>query len=235
MPKFFLIIAALLIAFQHSALADDPYAECESYPNVPVHVTPRFDAPAYDYSQGIADITMLSSDAHHTIREALTLGLTRYEPMLEISVPIKGVQLPSGLACAHVDHVDVTLGYKDVTVFVAYEIPQGSCGFGQVMAHEQKHINVNMQILQEYTPRIEAELSDYLRMNGVFREQDIDYATAVLKEKLQTIIDSIVMEMSTDNIRRQQNVDTPAEYARVAASCNGQLHGVVAQFMQRKR
>jgi hypothetical protein len=222
----------------HHRLADqaeeDAYAACDSYPDVPVNVTPRFDAPVYDYATGIAEITALSADAHHTIREGLTLGLTRYEPMLEMQVPVKGVQLPDGLACAHVEHVDVTVGYKDVTVYVASEIPQGSCGFDQVMAHEQKHIDVNKQILAEYAPRIEAELGAYLKQNGVFRELDPDYATGILREKLQGIINSIMEEMSAENQKRQQGIDTVAEYNRVSASCNGQLRGISARFLRQR-
>src|SRR5262249_24870310 len=113
-----------------SAFADDDmYAECDSYRDVPVHVTARFDQPVYDFSASIGNITELSKDTHHSIQESLTLGLTRYEPMLQVSVPVRGVQLPDGLACVHVDHVDVTFGYRNVRVYVAREFPQGSCGF----------------------------------------------------------------------------------------------------------
>jgi hypothetical protein len=64
----------------------------------------------------------------------------------------------------------------------------------------------------------------------VFRELNQDYATAVLKEKLQTILDGIAREMTEENQQRQREVDTVAEYDRVSASCNGQLRGVASRF-----
>jgi len=229
MPKFFLILGWLFLFAAHPALAEDAYSECDSYPDVPVNITPRFDEPSYDYSASIADITALASDAHHTIHEGMTLGLTRYEPVLEFRVPVKGVRLPDGLACAHVDHVDVTVGYRNVTVYVANEIPQGTCGFDEVMGHEMKHIAVNRQLLDEYAPRISAELAAYLKQNGVFREVDGDYAVAVLHEKLQSIIRNIVTDMTTENQARQHDVDTPAEYRRVSMSCNGQIRAIASR------
>jgi len=224
----FCSLCLALISRACPAHADD----CPSYPDVPINVVTQFDQPVYDYSQDIAALQRLSGDERHTIHESLTLGLTRYDPVMEFHVPIRAEQLANGLACGFVDHVDVTIGYKDVTVFIASEIPQDSCGFDQVMAHEQKHIDVNRQILAEYAPRIEGELKDYLRLNGVFKELHPDYALSLLQDRLQVILNGIIADMMTENQRRQQMVDSRAEYARVSASCNGQLRGIAARFIQ---
>lgn len=89
-------------------------AECASYPTVPVNVNPVFEEPRYDYSVDIPTLQTLSQDPQHTVHgshHGLTLGLTRYEPVLEFRVPIRKISFPDGLNCAHVDHVDVTIGY----------------------------------------------------------------------------------------------------------------------------
>lgn len=237
MPAFFLAVFLLLSALSNPSLADDRsdiLAACGVNAEIPVHVTPRFDAPAYDYSKSIRAITAAAADSHHSIHENLTLGLTQYEPILSIHAPVREVQSSDGLACAHIEHLDVSVGYQHVTVSIAREIPQGSCGFNEVMAHEQKHISVNMQILQEYTPRIEAELGDYVRQNGNFQETNADYALKLLHEKLQDIIESIMKDMTAENQERQQAVDTPAEYARISAACNGQLRFAAADARRKK-
>jgi hypothetical protein len=231
MPKFFLLFLLSVLFFSPSAHAEeDMYTECDSYRDVPVHVTPRFDEPVFDFTASIGDIMALSRDLHHSIQESLTLGLTRYEPMLELQVPVRGVKLPNGLACVHVDHVDVTFGYQNVKVYVAREFPQGSCGFNEVLAHEQKHINVNKKILNMYAPRIAQELGDYLKLNGVFRELDEDYAMGILHEKLQSVINGIVKDLNKENTYRQRDVDTYFEYQRVSESCNGEVQRVTSKY-----
>jgi hypothetical protein len=232
MRSFWLLLLSLALAYPGSRAFAQDVVECPSYPDVPINITTQFDDPTFDYSQNIAAIQRLSSDTSHSIKEGLTLGLTRYDPVLEFRVPIREVSLASGLSCAFVDHVDVTIGYKNVAVFIASEIPEDSCGFNQVLAHEQKHINVNKQILAEYTPRIERELKEYLRLNGVFREQTHDYALSILQGKLHEILNGIIADMTQENMRRQQMIDTRAEYARVSASCGGQLSNIAARFLQ---
>jgi hypothetical protein len=234
MRLLFLVLLSLLCV-ETSASAQDEEKECESYRDIPVTITPRFDEPTYDYSTDLTELQRLAKDPIHNVHgthKGLTLGLTRYEPLLEFRIPVKGVKFSNGLACAHVDNVDVSFGYKNVVVYVPREVPQGSCGFNQVMAHEQKHIDVNQQILAEYTPLIKEKLAAFLKANGVFREQDPDYALSLLKEKLQSIINEMGAQMTEDNVRRQQLVDSPEEYRRVSASCNGQLSVISQHYMQ---
>jgi hypothetical protein len=212
---------------------DQAEAICESYPTVPVKVTPVFEEPRYDYTVDIATLQGLAQDATHAVHgghRGLTLGLTRYNPVLQFRVPIQTVKFPNSEGCARVNHVEVTIGYRDVVVFIPKEVPQGSCGFEQVMIHEQKHIAVNQAILDEYVPLIETRLRDYLRFNGVFREPNPQYAVDLLNQKLKTILDTMSQQITNENRQRQELVDSPEEYRRVSATCNGQLTHAAQQF-----
>jgi hypothetical protein len=209
--------------------------ECDSWPDVPVNITPRFDDPQYEYTIDIRTLQALSGDVTHTVHGShgeLALGLTRYEPILEFSVSVKGVQMSNGLACAHVDKVDVTIGYRNVTVYVPHEVAEGSCGFQQVMTHEQKHIAVNRAILAEYQPILEKKLKDYLRLNGVFKEENPEYAENLLHQHLQSILSDISSQISLENQRRQRDVDNPQEYAKVGGSCQGELRTIGMQYLR---
>jgi hypothetical protein len=225
----FLLFMALGFS-PHQSFAQD--APCPSYPDVPIAISAHFDSPVYDHSQDIDHILSLANDARHSIHEGLTLGVTRYNPFIEFRIALEEVTRNDKFECAYVHHVDVDFGYKDVVVYIASEIPEDSCGFNEIMAHEQKHIDVNKAILDEYAPRIERELKDYLKMNGVFKQVKEDYARAVMHEKLQQLLNNIAEEMGSDNQRRQQAIDTRAEYERVSADCGGQLRGVAARFLQ---
>jgi len=216
-------------------LSTPAFAEqgCDSYPDIPVNITPVFDEPIYDFTADISDIQGLLGDMRHSIQEnhdRLPLGVTHYQPIMEFHMPVTVTTFPDGLSCARVERADVLVGYKNVTVYIANEIPEGSCGFDQIMGHEQKHIRVNRQILQEYMPIIEGRLKDYLRIHGVFREENSDYAVSLLREKLQEILNGLGQQMTEDNRRRQHLIDSTEEYVRLTASCNRQLAVVAANF-----
>lgn len=237
MKQIYIILASCLLFAVSPCMAEDAietYNACMSNPDIAVHVTPRFDAPSYDFHVGIGDIVAMSSDMHHAIHEGLTLGLTRYEPVIAINAPIVGVRRSDGTSCTHVEHVDVSVGYENVVVYVARDIPQDSCGFHEIMAHEQKHINVNMRILQKYVPRIETELHAYLQTNGINKDADVELAMKDIKARLHEIVASILENVSHQNELLQQDVDSPEEYARITASCDGQLRIIARQFMHKR-
>ncbi len=231
----YLFLLLALGALPLPALAQEG---CDSYPDIAVQVTPVFEDPKYDFSTDISGIRSLLDDTQHSIQEShdrLPLGVTHYEPMMEFRLPLTVTTFPDGLSCARVQSAGVTMGYKNVTVYIAKEVPEGSCGFDQIMAHEQKHIAVNRQVLQEYMPMIEGRMKDYLRLNGVFREENPDYAVSVLREKLQEILNGLGKQMTEDNRNRQRQVDSPEEYRRLTAACNGQLANVAMHFWDTHR
>jgi hypothetical protein len=208
---------------------------CDSYPNVPVSVTPLFEEPQADFTQNLATIQQIARDPRHSLAESLALGVTRYNPVLEIHVPIEVVTPPSGLACAYVKHADVTVGYRDVVVFIASEIPRDSCGFAEIMGHEQKHIAVNRELLAKYAPLIEEKLRSYLKLYGVFRVENVDYAKSLLHDRLGAITGDLVAQMQSENVELQRQVDSPEEYARLGRVCNGELAAIAGEFRQTGR
>ena len=223
---------ALCLAFlAHPAAAQD-VSGCNSWPDVPVNLQPVFDEPKTDFSQNLAAIQLIASDRQHSIPQyhAITMGITSYRPVLEFRVPIVVQEEPDGLSCAYVQHVDVTLGYRDVTVFIASEIPQGTCAFDETMAHEQKHIAVNQNILEEFAPLIEERFKAYLKLNGVSRVQNPDYAKQLITERLKSIMDEVVDQMIAENMRRQREVDSTDEYARLSRVCNGELSSIADRY-----
>jgi len=224
------IIILCLFLLPYTASAQDQSTSCPSYPDVPVHIINRFDTPNYDYTQTIPTLMGQASDTHHSIHESIPLGLTRYRPLLSIRLTTKTMDIPEGLTCIYVEHVDVTLGYQDVIVFIANEVPPQSCGFQEVLAHEQKHIAVNQKLLEEYSPLIEARLKDYLKLNGVFREPDPQYATTLVHDGMQGILEDIMNDFHTENTRRQQRVDSHEEYQRLGLVCNGQLSAIAHRY-----
>jgi hypothetical protein len=205
---------------------------CEANSDVPVTVTPVFDEARYDYSVDINSIRGLLGDTPHSIQEnhdSLPLGVTHYEPTLEFRLPTKTVTWSNGMSCTQVESANVTIGYRNVTVYIAREVPNGSCGFAEIMAHEQKHIAVNRDVLWEYAGRIEMEMKSYLSVDNTFYEENPTYAVETLNRRLNEMLHRFGQQMIDDNSARQAQVDTLQEYQRLSETCNGQLAQIATQ------
>lgn len=229
--RFCLVLGLLGLCVASASRA----AECESYPNVPVAVTPRFDEPRYDLNIDLASLQAMAKDSRRGIPEnhqGLTLGLTHYMPVVELHVPVKTITYPDGIVCSYVERADAVIGYRDVVVYIPQEVAQGTCGFDEVMAHEQKHIAVNRAILDEFQPRIEQQLQAFLKLNSVFRQTNAEYAASLVRQKLQEILDQTSDEIFAENRRRQKEVDSHEEYMHITNSCNGELKQISLQYLQ---
>lgn len=228
----FCLLACFALIPARLAFAQDVQAACESFPDVDVNVEPIFPDPYIVDSTPLAELQYLSGSAGHSIREGWTLGLTTYKPVIEIRLPITLVQTEGGLACAVASRLDVRLGYKDVVVYVAREIPRHTCGFDEVLQHEMKHIAANRAVLDSYLPLVSERLHEHLKFNGVMRQENPDYAVKVLREKLREIVEKTMLEMDGENVARQSAIDSREEYLRIGNACGGQLQNVLGQFLR---
>ena len=227
--KHSLIVLAILYLFASPVMAQDADYNCNPYPNVPVNVTPVMGATTFDYATSISGLSVLEKSTPH-FYERLLMGVTTFTPDIEITNYPREIKLPDGTSCVKIAKVEVKLGYSDVVVHVAREIPQGSCGFNEVVAHEQKHVMVNQQLFQQYTPLIQQKLNEYLRLNGLIQERNYGYAMTVLHDNMKKILNQILQGMSEEENNRQQQIDTQAEFQRMAQTCNGQLSQIARQF-----
>jgi hypothetical protein len=98
------------------------------------------------------------------------------------------------------------------------------------MTHEQKHVTVNLNLLQEYAPMIEERLSSYFRLYGRLIGPNAAFAEKLVREKASAIINEMTQKMLEENRRRQRLVDSPEEYRRNNTVCNGRINDFVRQF-----
>lgn len=203
-------------------------SNCSTYEEPRINITAQFDQPQYDFSKNIPSILALENDHNHSIREGIPLGVTNYEKILSTNTRAKIIHEANNHGCMKIDQVDAVIGYKNVVVYIANEIPKQSCGFNEVMGHEQKHLNVNQKLLQEALPVIKQQILDQLRPLGVFHSLNINIPRTTMQETLT----HIMKKFDDENTRRQQLVDSPEEYRRVSTSCNGQIEAISRRYRQ---
>ena len=214
------ILAIVFLATLPRARADDDSA-CDFDPNIAITVTPVFDEPAIDNSKSLAEIQELSRSSTHVV--------PHYD-----NVPL-GITMPDGSFCAHVEHIDALVGYRNITIYIARELTADSCSARHVMTHEQRHVAVNRALLKEYTPLIEERLYSYFRLYGRIIGPDAGFAQTMVREKASAILNEMTQKMLGENQRRQRLVDSPEEYARNNVACNGRINDFVRRFSVSQR
>lgn len=150
------------------------------------------------------------------------LGLTRGTATVRFESRITAYTDPGGRWECASPQLTVTYGFSPMTVYVAREFPPGSCAYKEIHEHELRHVRA----YQTHLLRIEQELADTLKRrfvsDGPWRGP-VGQARARLQQELE--------ERWAPYIRREMNkvdaaqalIDTPEEYARVAASCGGEV------------
>ena len=121
-----------------------------------------------DYSQSIGQLARKPGRPPVTGRtaNAHTLGLTASQYNQQWQVSIVTASLGQGRYCGAAQILTVTFGYDQRTVYVARELPQGSCIHAEVLAHEMRHVAVDEQLLREYVPALKRRLEDVVARLG---------------------------------------------------------------------
>jgi len=125
--------------------------------------------------------------------------------------------------CASLSVLTVTFGYHERNVFVAKELPQGTCIHREVMQHEMKHVAVDEALLKEFMPVLKRRLETVLSRQGSVRAPTQEQAVATLSKPVEAALKDLRQEFMKEREKRQAKVDTLEEYRRVSSSCNGEL------------
>ncbi|HEY0835696.1 MAG TPA: hypothetical protein VGE72_17470 [Azospirillum sp.] len=128
-----------------------------------------------------------------------------------------------GAVCAALSSVKVTFGFIERVVYVARELPRGSCIHAEVLAHEMKHVATDEALLKEFEPIIRSRLETVAARQGTVRARSNQQAVQALRRPLDAALKDLLQDFSRERDRRQAKVDTIQEYQRVSRSCDGEL------------
>jgi hypothetical protein len=141
----------------------------------------------------------------------MVLGLVESRLAASVEFSARGIVKPlSGRYCMR-PSLAVKLAFKPTTLYVASQHAKGSCEFDITMAHEQKHIEVLRNYLEELAGEVERELRAKLG-DGI---QYFDSAAAgetQMNERASTVLKPFLDRGMEEVNRRQARVDTPEEY-----------------------
>ncbi len=163
------------------------------------------------------------------------LGLTqaRYGEQSQVGALFQ--PMADGSFCAAAKTLAVSFGFQQRVVYVARELPSGSCIHGEVLGHEMKHIAVDEGLLREFAPLIRRRLDETVVRLGPVRSRSQQQAMAAIRRPLEVALRTAMQEFGRERDRRQALVDSPQEYERITRVCNGEVRNYLPQAPARGR
>jgi hypothetical protein len=170
-----------------------------------------------DTTRSYHELTVMAPEAGSYDR---ALGLTLARVGYKSSTALQGIeQKQGGRACVR-PAIRITLALEPMTVFVANEYHGDSCREAVIIEHERKHVAVYSQFIAqlagELRTAIAADFGD-----TIFFAPDRAQAEREIGDRLAVHLEPMMRDSLTRIRERQRTVDSPEEYARVAAACGG--------------
>ncbi|MBK1681394.1 hypothetical protein [Rhodocyclus tenuis] len=210
------LLALFTLAFVAPARAD----ECDRLP--PPSVTlKRFVEPVTLNTQfGYRELTHLGAAIARPGDQVL--GLTRGTAVVRVSTRTPSyTDATRRWECAS-PQLTLSYGFSPMLVYVAKEFPVGSCAYDEIYRHEQRHVST----YQKHLESIEQELSETLNRrfatNRPWRGPAGQTAVQLQQELNERWLPYLKRQIERVDAA-QALIDTPAEYARVMNSCQGEV------------
>lgn len=186
-----------------------------------VMVTSAPSAMAYDFTKSITDLSVA--------KQGMTvIGLTKARFSAEATTERRQLSIPgSDVACARLE-VTVTATASPQTVYVAKELPKGTCTHNYVLNHEFHHVHANQGHLETTVDQLNKDLADLLGTNIIYgtpleiERQVQDYVSTQLLPYIQGRV--------TENEQLHKDIDDADSFEQTNAACKGELSQLWPEF-----
>lgn len=199
---------------------------CEQLKQVRVSVNPSSERVEYDFTKSRNELQALEIDTISPFAEG---KVTHVNGAMSGTIQIETqVQYQTetyrqlGMVCVYVDTLQVTIHY-DPTIYITRDYKPGTCEHNAVMEHEKKHLKVDELMITKYAESIDRALRNDIRKEGFrfgpFTTKETPQFLEDLKTHYVDLVEQEQKKLSAQRLKRQQSIDTLAEYERVAAIC----------------
>lgn len=210
-------------------LTAEELSACPLTPVPAISVAVRIEDTEFDRGQDLAYLNhLMFDDERHWIDEGgEAMGVTQHSFGIDSGkVQPTETEGRDGVRCVgyHDGEIVVTLG---ATIFVAKEIPDGTCLYREVLAHEHRHRALGSELATAFGRQLEGEIAATLRRQPYVEVPPGDMPWEIAGERLDSIIDAAYVVFRRDHSRQQLAIDSNEEYQRVDVLCPGETEKYV--------
>jgi hypothetical protein len=196
----------------------------QASPQIAVHW--RSEPVKYDMSQSYGQLGNRSINSKNPYGTHVAVdvgGLMSGKVTYKSGIEVSGIRYPSSqVTCLWINKVNVDI-VIDPTIFIANENPKGSCKFVAILEHESKHVATDRQVVQDHLETIRATALAAVEKVGIVGPK-AEAASDDFKHKMSAYVEAALKaaidDLYADRVKRQQALDSKAEYDRVEAKCH---------------
>ncbi len=200
-------------------------ANCGELPPTKVEVTLLETPASTNFQYSYRQLRALTDDYRQTQE---TLGLARGNASTRFAIEGRTWRAPNAERECSSFEIRLSYGFSPITVYVGREFAKGSCAHDEIFRHELQHV----ETYQQHARAIREEITRTLKQR--FETSTPWYgARGETAARLQRELDERwlpYVQRMLDRVKvAQRKIDSPEEYARVAASCNGEIKAVLSR------
>lgn len=179
----------------------------------------------YDFSKNTRTLTRMHLKQYggSVLPNHQVNGLSTYNLAVELNFKINKNNLMNGTVCLYPSDIELNIGLKDPTIYIANHLEPDSCLYDLTLRHEQTHQQITTEILEHYLPIIQQRFLDTIKHHS-FVSRDTDVSLTLARESLRklylSVINPLIDEINAEISSEQSKLDNPEHYAYENSICN---------------
>ncbi len=147
------------------------------------------------------------------------VGLTQTDLEFRMRVQVNAASAGANRYCGSLDRVEAFLGYDQLTVYIARKYGRRSCHYKSILAHENLHVAIFRDTLEDFAPRMEQRLRQTAEKMKPVLVRSAQQAADRLQAAMQRQMRPLFRQMNAALDRANAAIDTPENYKREQAHC----------------
>jgi hypothetical protein len=189
--------------------------------NAKVEIVYLNGEPAFDHSvdqAGLRDInSRIDGYPHGTWHRPL--GLTASQLGQEYQTEFRFRKASAGGYCVSLARAKISVGYREMTVYVSRDYPEDSCEYQAVLDHELEHVAINQSVLQAFKVKIKRAVARTLNSHRAIRVYNKAEAQSAYILAFKRQLEPLIKSLQSERKRRNGAIDTADSYRRILARC----------------
>jgi len=161
---------------------------------------------AIDHGKSIAEITQAQARGGRPAQYGLGLFVNN----IEFELSIGGAPAPKGVLAM------ATRIRTRPTIYIARELPKGSCAFAAVLEHEQKHYAFDFDVLRAMPDEAGKIARDVFSGTATASERNMQAAKGLFFQRVKYVYEAL-------SFAQHVGIDNPASYAQLTGVCDGEI------------